>query len=163
MFVNSKQIETNYKPSFTDVQAFASYQINDKLNVDFLGNFSLNNYNYTPISRRTRFGTLVDPIELIVFYSGQEKDKYITSFGAFKADYKLNDEITLNATASLYTTQEEEYFDILASYNLGEVNSNLGSEKFWSSRIFYRNWLTTKSCSERFRCLNYQFTIERNL
>ena len=130
LFVNSKQIETNYKPSFTDVQAFASYQINDKLNVDFLGNFSLNNYNYTPISRRTRFGTLVDPIELIVFYSGQEKDKYITSFGAFKADYKLNDEITLNATASLHTTQEEEYFDILASYNLGEVNSNLGSENF---------------------------------
>lgn len=130
LFVNSKQIETNYKPSFTDVQAFASYQINDKLNVDFLGSFSLNNYNYTPISRRTRFGTLADPIELIVFYSGQEKDKYMTSFGALKADYKLNDEITLNATASLYNTQEEEYFDILASYNLGEVNSNLGSENF---------------------------------
>ncbi|MFT5761749.1 MAG: hypothetical protein ACI8WA_000869, partial [Polaribacter sp.] len=130
LFVNSKQIETNYKPSFTDIQAYASYQINDKLNVDFLGNFSLNNYNYTPISRKTRFGTLVDPIELIVFYSGQEKDKYITSFGAFKADYKLNEEITLNATASLYNTQEEEYFDILASYNLGEVDSNLGSENF---------------------------------
>tara|TARA_R110002072_G_scaffold78485_1_gene181929 strand:+ start:5731 stop:8178 length:2448 start_codon:yes stop_codon:yes gene_type:complete len=130
LFVNSKQIETNYKPSFTDVQAFASYQINNKLNVDFLGNFSLNNYNYTPISRRTRFGTLVNPIELIVFYSGQEKDKYITSFGAFKADYKLSEEITLNATVSMYNTQEEEYFDILASYNLGEVDSNLGSENF---------------------------------
>lgn len=130
LFVNSKQIKTNYKPSFTDIQAYASYQINDKLNVDFLGNFSLNNYNYTPISRRTRFGTLLDPIELIVFYSGQEKDKFITSFGAFKADYKLNEEITLNATASLYNTQEEEYFDILAAYNLGEVNGDLGSENF---------------------------------
>ncbi len=130
LFVNSKQIETNYKPNFTDIQAFARYQVNDKLNVDFLGNFSLNNYNYTPISRRTRFGTLLDPIELIVFYSGQEKDKYITSFGAFKADYKLNEEITLNATTSMYNTQEEEYFDILASYNLGEVDGNLGSENF---------------------------------
>ena len=130
LFVNSKQIETNYKPSFTDIQGYASYQINDKLNVDFLGNFSLNNYNYTPISRRTRFGTLADPIELIVFYSGQEKDKYITSFGAFKTDYKFNEEITLSVIASMYNTQEEEYFDILASYNLGEVNSNLGSENF---------------------------------
>ena len=130
LFVNSKQIKTNYNPSFTDIQGYASYQINDKLNVDFLGNFSLNNYNYTPISRRTRFGTLADPIELIVFYSGQEKDKFITSFGAFKTDYKLNEEITLSATASMYNTQEEEYFDILASYNLGEVNSNLGSENF---------------------------------
>ena len=130
LFVNGKQIETNYNPSFTDLQTFASYQVNDKLNVDFLGNFSINNYNYTPISRKTRFGTLVDPIELIVFYSGQEKDKYITSFGALKTVYKLNNNITLNATASLYNTQEEEYFDILASYNLGEVDSNLGSENF---------------------------------
>ena len=130
LFVNSKQIETNYKPSFTDVQAFFSYQINDKLNVDFLGNFSLNKYNYTPISRRTRFGTLTNPIELIVFYNGQEKDSYLTSFGAFKAAYKINEEITLHATTSLYNTQEEEYYDILASYNLGEVDSNLGSENF---------------------------------
>jgi hypothetical protein len=130
LFVNSKQIETNYKPSFTDIQAFFSYQINDQLNVDFLGNFSLNKYNYTPISRRTRFGTIANPIELIVFYNGQEKDSYLTSFGAFKADYKINEEITLHATTSLYNTQEEEYYDILASYNLGEVNSNLGSENF---------------------------------
>jgi len=130
LFVNSKQIETNYKPSFTDIQAFLSYQINNKLRVDFLGNFSLNKYNYTPISRRTRFGTLVNPIELIVFYNGQEKDSYLTSFGAFKVDFKLNEDITLQATSSLYNTQEEEYYDILASYNLGEVDSNLGSENF---------------------------------
>ena len=130
LFVNSKQIETNYKPSFTDIQSYFTYQINDKLNVGFLGNFSLNNYNYTPISRRTRFGTLINPIELIVFYNGQEKDSYLTSFGAFNADYVVNENITLSATASLYNTQEEEYFDILASYNLGEVDSNLGSENF---------------------------------
>lgn len=130
LFVNSKQTETNFKPSFTDIQTFLSYQFNNKLTIDFLGNFTLNKYNYTPISRRTRFGTLTDPIELIVFYNGQEKDSYLTSFGAFNATYKYNDEITLNATASMYNTQEEEYFDILASYNLGEVNSNLGSENF---------------------------------
>jgi hypothetical protein len=130
LFVNSKQIETNYKPSFTDVQTFLTYQLNDKLSFNFLGNFSLNKYNYTPISRKTRFGTVANPIELIVFYNGQEKDSYLTSFGAFKANYILNENITLNATASIYNTQEEEYFDISALYNLGEVDSNLGSENF---------------------------------
>ena len=130
LFVNSKQIETNYKPSFTDIQAYVDYQLSNKLSLAFLGNFSLNNYNYTPISRRTRFGTLADPIELIVFYSGQEKDSYLTSFGALSSTYKLNENTTLQATTSIYNTQEEEYFDILASYNLGEVNSNLGSENF---------------------------------
>jgi hypothetical protein len=130
LFVNSKQTETNFKPSFTDIQTFLSYQLNQKLSIDFLGNFSLNKYNYTPISRRTRFGTVADPIELIVFYNGQEKDSYLTSFGAINTTYKYNEHLTFKATASLYNTQEEEYFDILASYNLGEVNSNLGSENF---------------------------------
>ena len=130
LFVNSKQIETNYKPSFTDIQAYFTYHITDRLSLGFLGNFSLNNYNYTPISRRTRFGTLLNPIELIVFYNGQEKDSYQTSFGAFQTNYKLNETINLQATASLYNTQEEEYYDILASYNLGQVDSDLGSENF---------------------------------
>lgn len=130
LFVNSKQTETNFKPSFTDIQTFLSYQLNSKLQIDFLGNFSLNKYHYTPISRRTRFGTVADPIELIVFYNGQEKDSYLTSFGAINTTYKYNEHLTFKATASLYNTQEEEYFDILASYNLGEVNSNLGSENF---------------------------------
>ena len=130
LFVNSKQIETNYKPSFSDLQSYFTYQFTDKLSIAFLGNFSLNNYNYTPISRKTRFGTLLNSIELIVFYNGQEKDSYQTSFGAFQTNYKLNDALTLQATASLYNTQEEEYYDILASYNLGQVDSNLGSENF---------------------------------
>ena len=130
LFVNSKQIESNYNPSFSDVQTFLSYQANNKLRVDFLGNFSLNNYNYTPISRKTRFGTLIDPVELIVFYSGQEKDTYLTSFGAVSANYQVHENFTINTTLSLYNTQEEERFDILAAYNLGEVDSNLGSENF---------------------------------
>jgi hypothetical protein len=130
LFVNSKQIETNFRPSFSDVQTFLTYQLNEKLSFNFLGNFSLNNYNYTPISRRTRFGTLTDPIELIVFYEGQEKDRYQTNFGAFKTNYTLNEHITLNATASLYNTQEEEYFDILATYSLSEVDNTIGAENF---------------------------------
>jgi hypothetical protein len=130
LFVNSKQIETNFRPSFTDIQTLLSYYLNDKLTINFLGNFSLNDYNYKPLTRRTRFGTVAEPLELIVFYQGQEKDKFLTSFGAFSADYKVNDELKLTGTISAYNTQEEEYFDIAASYNLGQVDSNLGSENF---------------------------------
>ncbi|MDA9339531.1 TonB-dependent receptor [Polaribacter sp.] len=130
LFVNSKQVETNFKPKFTDVQSFLSYKATDALTLNFLGNFSLNNYNYTPISRRTRFGTVNAPIELTVFYDGQEKNNYLTLFGALSANYEVNDAINLTATASSYNTQEEEYFDIAAAYNLGEVDANVGSEDF---------------------------------
>ena len=130
LFVNSKQVETNFKPRFTDVQSFLSYKVTDAFTLNFLGNFSLNNYNYTPISRRTRFGTVNAPIELTVFYDGQEKNNYLTLFGALSANYEVNDAIELTATASSYNTQEEEYFDIAAAYNLGEVDANVGSEDF---------------------------------
>ena len=130
LFVNSKQIDVNFRPKFTDVQSFLSYDFSEKFSINFLGNFSLNNYNYQPVSRRTRFGTVANPLELIVFYSGQEQDKYLTLFGALSADYKITENFTLTTTASRYNTQEEEHFDIAASYNLGEVDANIGSESF---------------------------------
>jgi hypothetical protein len=130
LFVNSKQIETNFRPKFTDVQSYISYSVSDYLKINFLGNFSLNNYNYKPTLRRTRFGTIANPLELIVFYDGQEKDAYQTIFGAVSADFKANENLNFTGTISSYNTQEEEYFDIAASYNLGEVDANIGSEDF---------------------------------
>ncbi len=130
LFVNSQQIETNFRPKFTDVQTYMSYEFSEKLSLNFLGNFSLNDYNYQPLSRRTRFGTVANPLELTVFYSGQEQDTYLTLFGALSADYKVNDNFTLTTTASRYNTQEEEHFDIAAAYSLGEVDANIGSQNF---------------------------------
>ena len=130
LFVNSKQIETNFRPRFTDVQTYLSYEFSEKFELNFLGNFSLNNYNYQPISRRTRFGTVANPLELVVFYTGEEQNNYLTLFGALSADYKVNENFTLTGTTSRYNTQEEEHFDIAAQYNLGEVDANIGSENF---------------------------------
>ena len=130
LFVNSKQTEVNFKPTFTDVQTLLTYKQNKKLTFNFLSNFSLNNYNYEPLTRKTRFGTIANPLELIVYYQGQEKDQFKTLFGAFSTDYQVNDNLKITGTISSFNTQEEEYFDIAASYNLGEVDSNLGSENF---------------------------------
>ena len=130
LFVNSKQIETNFRPRFTDVQSFLSYKHNEQWTFNFLGNFSLNDYDYQPVTRRTRFGTLNDPLELIVRYNGQERDQYLTMFGALSAEYQVSDDLKLTAVVSSYNTQEEEYFDIAAQYDIGEVDTNIGSETF---------------------------------
>lgn len=130
LFINSKDIETTANPNFTDGQTFLSYNVNPKLKIDFLGNFSINNYNYTPVTRRTKFGTVSNPLELIVYYDGQEKDTFETLFGALKGSYTVNDNLNLSLTTSAYHTIEEEYYDILASYNLGEVNNDFGSNYF---------------------------------
>ncbi|MBN4082935.1 TonB-dependent receptor [bacterium AH-315-A23] len=130
LFIKSKDIETTAKPNFTDAQTFLSYEVNSKFKIDFLGNFSINNYNFTPVTRRTKFGTFSNPLELIVYYEGREKDTFETLFGALKGSYSINQNLNINLTTSSYHTTEEESYDILASYNLGEITTNFGSDDF---------------------------------
>lgn len=127
LLVNAKETETNFKPVFADAQTFLTYKINNKLEIGFLGNISLNEYSYKPLTRQTNFGTLADPRALLIFYEGQEEDRYETYFGAFKATYAANQNLTLKFIASTYHTKEQEHFDILAQYRIGEVNSDIGS------------------------------------
>lgn len=133
LLVNSKDISSNFNPRFADVQSYITQQLSDKLSLDFLGTFSLNDYRYLPTSRRTKFGTLQDPKELIIFYDGQENDQYFTAFGALSANYKLTTDWKLNLTSSIFNTQEEEYFDIAASYELGNANTDAGSDEYGES------------------------------
>ncbi len=127
LIVNSKEVESNYKPNFTDAQTYLSYQVSKKLNIDFLGNFSLNNYKFTPYSRVTNFN-FPKTKALVVNYEGKEIDKYFTMFGALKMNYKVNANLKLSLITSTYNTQEEEHFDINAFYGIGEVNSDFGSD-----------------------------------
>lgn len=130
LLVNSKETESNFRPTFIDVQTNVNYALNEKWNFSFLGNISQNKYNYQPLTRQTNFGTLSDPIALQIFYEGQEDDKYRTLFGALKTTFDATENSTYKLIASAYHTQEQEYYDIDAAYFLGEVDSNIGSETF---------------------------------
>lgn len=130
LLVKSQDVQTNYRPSFLDVQSLFNFNLNTKWNFSFLGNIAQNNYNYQPTTRQTNFGTLSEPIALLVDYEGQEKDKYTTFFGAVKAIYEPNKNTKYKLISSAYHTVEQEYYDILAQYRLGEVDANIGSETF---------------------------------
>jgi hypothetical protein len=130
LLVKSQETQTNFKPRFADAQTYVTFTPNTKWQFGFLGNISQNRYDYKPLTRQTNFGTLAEPIALLVYYEGQEKDKYTTVFGAIKSTYKINEDSNLKLITSLYHTVEQEYFDILGQYRLGEVNSNLGDENF---------------------------------
>lgn len=130
LLVNSKETETNFRPTFIDVQTNVNYALNEKWNFSFLGNISQNKYNYQPLTRQTNFGTLNEPIALQIFYEGQENDKYRTLFGAFKTTFVATENSSYKLITSAYHTQEQEYYDIDAAYFLGEVDSNIGSETF---------------------------------
>jgi len=128
LLVESKETKTNYRPSFIDFQNLFNYTISDKIELSLFSNISINNYNYQPKTRQTNFGTLEDPTALIVYYDGQEKDKYKTFFSSLTTKINLSKDLVLKVITSTFNTIENEYFDILAQYNLGEVNSSIGDE-----------------------------------
>ncbi|WP_427875076.1 TonB-dependent receptor [Flavobacterium sp. MMS24-S5] len=123
LLVNSQDTETNYKPTFADIQTNINYDISEKWQMSFLGNISQNKYSYEPLVRQTNFGTADQPMALSVYYDGQEKDQYDTYFGALKTTYKASSTLTLKLIGSLFHTTEKEHFDILAQYRLGSVNA----------------------------------------
>jgi len=128
LLVNSQQTQSNFNPAFTDAQSYLTYRFSNKFNLSFLGNISVNDYTNEPLNRQTNFGTLQDQKALTVFYAGKEVNRYATALGAFKGNYELNENTTLKLITSLYHTTEEEYSDVIASYQLGGVDGNLGSE-----------------------------------
>ena len=100
LLVNSQETQTNFRPTFADVQTNVNFNPNEKWQFSFLGNVSQNIYNYQPLTRQTNFGTIDEPIALQVFYEGQENDKYQTLFGAFKTNYVANENNTFRLISS---------------------------------------------------------------
>lgn len=128
LLVSARQTETNFRPRFFDAQTYLTYQVNSKLQIDALGSIAVNTYDFEPLTRQTNFGTIQNPVALLVFFEGQEQDRYDTYFGALKASYSVNESLTLKIISSLYHTQEQEFFDIFADYRLGVPNTNIGDE-----------------------------------
>ena len=117
-----------YKPSFVDYQTYLTYQFNPKWELTFLGNFSQNNYFFKPDSAETQFGTYRTARNLEVFFEGQEKDLFRTSFGALTLNYKPISGMKLSLLASTFYTNENETYDILGEYVLSEVKLDLKAE-----------------------------------
>ena len=130
LLVKSQDTQTNYTPTFADIQTNINYQASAKWQWSFLGNLSQNKYSYQPLTRETKFGTIDKPMALTVYYEGQEKDRYDTYFGAFKTTFKATDKLTLKFIGSIFHTLEQEYFDIFAQYRLGAVDSSIGSDSY---------------------------------
>jgi hypothetical protein len=65
--VNSQETQTNFTPSFADIQTNINFQASAKWQWSFLGNISQNKYQYQPLTRQTNFGTIDNPMALTVF------------------------------------------------------------------------------------------------
>ena len=122
--------KAEYTPAFFDYQTYLTYQLNPKYDLTFLGNFSQNSYQFIPQTRETSFGTYQTARNLTIYFEGQEKDLFRTSFGALTLNYKPMKGMKLSLLASSFYTNENETFDISGDYVLSELllNADPGKE-----------------------------------
>ena len=105
-----------YDPKNFDYQTYWSWMPNQRWTLDAIGVISINDYNFTPSDRTTKFGTAEDVKEFKVYFDGSEQDKFHTYFGAFSTTYHFNKLNKLTFNFSAFKTKERETFDINGEY-----------------------------------------------
>ena len=146
LLVNSTETITNYKPRYIDLQSYLNYRFNTKFNIGFLGLVSLNKYLTQPISKKTNFGTLQNPIQLTTNYQGQEKSKFNNYSASLKANYRPTNKISLKLIAAVQHNKEEEISDLITQYRISNnENSIQGSPQTYQPLSYLGNQYTKAS------------------
>ncbi len=131
--LSSLETKGEYNPNFLDFQTLLTYRMTQKWELSFLGNIANNRFNFIPESRRTEFGTYNNPLNLVIYYEGQEKDRFETYTGALTLQFRPSDNVSLKLIGSAFSSVEKEYYDILGEYWINELDNNLGSETYGDS------------------------------
>jgi hypothetical protein len=125
-----------YNPSFTDIQFLANYQFSRKWEVEVIGNYARNRFNFVPEEQTSSFGLVNQAYQLRVFYTGSEIDQFDSRFGGISTTYRPNKKLKLKLLASGFQTNEQETYDIGGEYLLGELETDLGKESFGQIKTY---------------------------
>jgi len=131
--LSSMETKGEYIPDFLDFQTFITYDISSRVELSFLGNIADNRYRFIPETRSTDFGTFQTPLNLVIYYDGQERDRFNTYTGAFTTLIRPSDRLSLKFIASAFSSIEEEKFDIQGQYLINELDNSANSETYGDS------------------------------
>jgi len=124
-----------YNPSFTDIQTYLNYKFNPRFSLGFLGNYAANTFQFIPETQLTKFGTLTNPYQFLVYFDGKERDKFENYLGALSADYSPNEKLSLRFQLSSFYSSEKESFDILGEYYLSDISQTSNAQTFPDSSM----------------------------
>ena len=122
--LSSMDTKGEYDPTYFDYQTNLNLKPNDKWTVNFLGNISLNHYNFKPRDRETTFGTAQDVKHFKVYFDGQERDKFETFLGSLSVLYRHNRATSFMLGASGFLTNEMVAYDISGEYWLNQAGTS---------------------------------------
>lgn len=110
--------DTDFNPKYMDFQSFINYHISPKFSMSFIGYWSKNDYEMVPKQKDVQFGSLLQPINIKIFYNGREDDQYKNMMGTFSLNYKPSEKWRISLDNFAYQNREREYYSIASGYIL---------------------------------------------
>ncbi len=132
--LSSQETVGSYIPSSSDIQSFVTYKINEKLQAEFLSNFSSTSFTFFPQSAQ-KTSSVFSPLftanlGLDINFEGQERDGYKTNMLGLSMLYNPTKKLKLKWMLSRFSNKENENFDIAASYLFGDRDFDNTSSSF---------------------------------
>jgi hypothetical protein len=125
----TQELEGDYAPDYTDVQASVAYTLAEGHQVEALGLWSDYEFTLDPRAKRTYFGTIsLDPRvpsdlqSLFTEYEGQETDGYTTRFAGGRLTDRFSTRFRMEHEAAFFQTTETERLDVTGSSLLTRVD-----------------------------------------
>jgi hypothetical protein len=134
--LNTLDVDGQYLPRFTDVQTYLTADLSGKgkpkgnTTLGLLLSYAANDYQVTPESRETKFGTFQQVFRLLVAFAGDESLRYNTAQGGLKLRHRFSPNFTTELIGSAMTTREREYINLEGGYRLCDVNTDFSSPNF---------------------------------
>lgn len=119
--LTSLDTKGDYVPTFIDFQTFLTYNLTKKIDLSFLGNYSVNHFSLVPENRSSEFGTFQETYNITSYYEGQELDRFYNYMGAISIDYQPEENISLKLISTAYQSYERITYDILAEYYISNL------------------------------------------
>jgi hypothetical protein len=131
--LGSLDVKGEYVPDFIDLQSYLTYDFNKTWQFGWITNYNDSRYNFTPSSRSTALGLINFALKLTTVFEGQERDKFVNGMTGLSLSYVptgRKNPLYLKFLSSAYSSSEQENFDILGYYRLGQIETDFGSNSF---------------------------------
>ncbi len=127
---NTLEVNGSYFPRFVDWQGYVSFRPDSLTQISLLTSIASNRYQLIPENRITTFGTFNEQLRFLVSYTGEEQLNYDTYQAGLQVRRRLSDRWTSRVIFSAMQTYEREYRNLLGSYRLCDVDTDLNSSTF---------------------------------
>ena len=135
--LNTLETKGQYFPTYTDVQAFLTFDLTkdrsvylNKTKLNILASYGRNRYYTEPVSQTTEFGSVQRNFRLQTAFEGSEIMRYDTYQLGFRLTHRFNTRLRTHFIGSSLFTYEKEQFDVEGAYRLCDVNTNPTSSSF---------------------------------